>query len=86
MARNLVQRIWSKEMKITCTNPNKKNGFKDSRITIKTDKKEIVDQFFVPSRNAIKYCQEHPTGKHGKRFAEAVEKAKKMDLQNKEDK
>lgn len=73
-------------MKITCTKPNKQNQLKDSRITIKDDNKKIIDQFEVPAYKAVKYCQDHPTGKHGKRYAEAILKAEESDLQIKEEK
>lgn len=68
-------------MKITCTKPNAINKLKGSRVTIKDDNKVIIDQFEVPAYKAVKYCQDHPTGKHGKRFAAAVEKAEESDFQ-----
>lgn len=55
-----------------------KNGRKYPIITIKALGK-VVDSWEVPKYQAIKYCESHPDGKHGKRFAEAVRIAKEKD-------
>lgn len=66
-------------MKITCTKPNEKNGLKGSRITIKDDQKNTIDQFIIHEFYPVQALTDNPNGKLGKRFAAAVEKAKKSD-------
>ena len=69
--------------KITCTNGNKANGIKGSRITIRSISGYIVDQLTVSRRNGIQYCKDHPTGKYGTRFQKALDLEKvisKLDL------
>ena len=62
-------------MKITQMNGNSSNGQKGSRISVWTDKGELVDRFLVPSINAKGYCAKHPNGIYGKRLAKAIAKA-----------
>lgn len=62
-------------MKITQTNGNSRNGIKGSRITVRTNEGEIVDQFVVPSRDAQRYCARYPSGRYGRRLAIAINSA-----------
>lgn len=63
-------------MKITCTNGNSRNGISGSRVTVWNAAGEVVDRFEVPKRAGHVYCENHPGGRYGKRFAKAVEDAK----------
>lgn len=65
-------------MKITCTSGNRKNGIRGSRITIYSNN-NIIDRFEVSKWDGVKYCNDYPNGKHGKRFFLAVEKAKLLE-------
>lgn len=43
-----------------------------STITVIDKSGNLVDQFDVPSQSGIRYCLEHPTGKHYKRLKAAA--------------
>lgn len=62
-------------MKITQMNGNSSNRQKGSRISVWTDKGELVDRFLVPSQNAQGYCRKYPNGIYGKRLAQAIAQA-----------
>ena len=62
-------------MRITCTNGNSTNKIRGSRITVYLDNGNIVDRFEVPARNGKRYCEKHPGGYYGKRYAQAISKA-----------
>ena len=59
-------------LKITETSGNSKNGIRGQRLSFYVDGK-LVDRFTVSSRyGAKRYCNEHPSGKYGKRYFENV--------------
>lgn len=66
-------------MRITCTNGNARNGISGSRVTVRADSGAVVDVIHVPARNGPRYCEMHPGGRYGKRYAEALEKARGME-------
>ena len=57
---------------ITCTNGNRRNKISGSRITVKDSAGNIIDRFRVPKHNGVKYCNDYPNGKYGKRFFAAL--------------
>lgn len=65
-------------IKVTQTNGNSANKIYGSRIRIWA-KEKIVDEFTVPTKSAKYYCLKHPTGRYGKRYFEALEKARKIE-------
>ena len=65
--------IHSPIVRITCTNGNRRNGIKGSRIRIYKEK-EIVFELEVPARNGLAYCKKHPTGWYAKKFFAAKAK------------
>lgn len=66
-------------MIITQTNGNKRNNISGSRITIRTDDGEMVDQFEVPTRWGRKYCEEHPNGQYGQRYQRAIATCRELE-------
>jgi hypothetical protein len=67
-------------MRVTQSNGNGKNGIIGSRVTITTDKGEIVDRFTIPTRNARNYIDAHPNSNYTERYNAAVDVAKLKDL------
>jgi hypothetical protein len=68
--------------KIITHAPNGKNNLKNSKVIIKVEK--IVDEFEVPKHDPVAYCNAHPSGYYGKRFAEAVKEAERLELKMEE--
>lgn len=66
------------EMRTTETNGNSVNGIRGTRLSIWNDDNELIDRFEIPLMygHAKDYCVEHPTGKYGKRYLEAIKKLK----------
>jgi hypothetical protein len=54
-------------------------SFSGSRVTVRTDSGEVVDSLHVPSWYGLAYLRAHPAGKIGKRFAEALQKARELE-------
>lgn len=61
-------------MRTTETNGNSRNGIKGTRLSIWDDEGNLIDQFEVPVKfgKAREYCEKHPTGQYGTRYAAAI--------------
>jgi hypothetical protein len=66
--------------RVTKTSGNSRNRIRGSRITVWTADGDIVDRFEVPSRWGVQYCQKHPKGRYGARYAAALKKAQQIDV------
>jgi hypothetical protein len=66
---------------IVCDYHSKGAGspFTGSRITIRTASGSVVDSFEVPSWYGMRYLQQHPAGTYGRRFAQALERARELE-------
>jgi len=62
-------------MRTTETNENSRNGIKGTRLSIWDDAGNLIDRFEVSVKfgRAREYCEDHPTGEYGKRYAKAIE-------------
>lgn len=64
---------------VTVTNPNRNTSHKNPMIRIwskyvgpRSKENVLVDEFEVPSRNPVEYCQRYAGGKYGQRYAAAI--------------
>jgi hypothetical protein len=55
------------------------HSFSGSIVTIRTDSGETVDAFRVPSWYGRAYLLKHPGGMYGRRFADAVDRARELE-------
>lgn len=66
-------------MQVRKTNGNGKNGIKGSLLKIYGGGR-LIDSFTIPTRNGTWYCEQYPGGKYGRRYHEAVERAREADI------
>jgi len=62
-------------MNTTETNGNSRNKIKGTRLSIWDNNGKLIDRFEVPVKygHAREYCEDHPTGEYGTRYAKAIE-------------
>jgi len=64
---------------VTVTNPNRNTSHKNPMIRIwsnyvspRNKENVLVDEFEVPSRKPVEYCEQYAGGEYGKRYAAAM--------------